>query len=371
MKDFINKFLMPFIGFVLIASLISAGVAKMLDSDPIIVFSIILVGAIVSALIKNNPGAGGNDLTVKNGIEVEIWANYIIERLYKQNKFLEFAFNDDDKVLAGKVVHIPQPGAKPVTRKNRNVYPATAVRRTDTDITYVLDEYTTDPTHIADAEKVELSYDKIDSVYGDHAGQIAQDVADDAILKWLTGIPQTNIIKTTGAATADIIEGATGQRKTFNHMDLKKGQRFFNRTNISDANRYALLSANMADELFDSLSATQYRDFSQYADAANGVIGRLYGFDIMTRSSVATASLSGSDLVLNPWGAAVAAGDRDVSMIWQKDAVARALGEVKFFENVDRAEYYGDVYSSLLRFGGRRRRADNYGIAAIIQDTAV
>lgn len=371
MKDFKKLFLLPFLGFVLIISLLSPGIGKMLSVHPGVVFSVILIGSFVAAIFKNRKGGSGEAPAAKNGVEVEIWATYIIERLWKQNKFLQYAFSDDDKVLAGKVVHIPQPGAKPVTRKNRNVYPATAVRRTDTDITYVLDEYTTDPTHLPDADKVELSYDKIDSVYGDHAGQIAQDVADDAILKWLDAIPQTNIILTTGAATGEILTGATGQRKTFDHANLKKGQRMFNVQNVSESDRYALLSANMADELFDSLSATQYRDFSQYADAANGVIGRLYGFDIMTRSSVANAAGANGAIAMNPWGAAVDGDDRDVSMIWQKDAVARALGEVKFFENPDRAEYYGDVYSALLRFGGRRRKADNAGIAAIVQDIAL
>lgn len=368
MKDFIKLFLLPFIGFMIVLALVSPGLAKLLDVDTSIVFTAILLVSFCAAVYKNKRGTNGHPPVAKQGVEVEVWANYIIERLWKQNKFLQYAFSDDDKVLAGKIVHIPQPGAKPTTRKNRNVFPATAVRRTDTDIIYALDEYTTDPTHIQDAEKVELSYDKIDSVYGDHAGQIAQDVADDAIIKWLTGIPQTNIILTTGAATSEILTGATGQRKTFDHTNLKKGQRMFNVQNVSEADRYALLSANMADELFDSLSSTQYRDFSQYADAANGVIGRLYGFDIMTRSSVAAASGANGALAVNPWGGATGTTDRDVSMIWQKDAVARAMGEVKFFENPDRAEYFGDVYSALLRFGGRRRRADNAGVAAIIQD---
>lgn len=321
----------------------------------------IMVGVIAFSVILSQKGT---HLSVKNGVEVEVWANYIIERLWKNNQFLQHAFSDDDKVIGGKIVHIPQPGAKPLITKNRSVYPATAVRRTDTDILYALDEYTADPTHLPNADKVELSYDKIDSVYGDHAGQISQDVADDAIIKWLTGLAASKIIRTTGANTSEILEGATGTRKVFVHGDLRKCQKTLDKQNIPDEERFALLSADMADQLFESLTNTQYRDFSQYADAKEGVIGRLYGFNIMKRSSVAVAS---SALAINPWGAAIEATDLDVSFVWQKNAVARALGEVKFFENPDRAEYYGDVYSSLLRFGGRRRRADDFGILAIAQ----
>jgi hypothetical protein len=361
MKSFFHKFLIPLLGFLLVLSAAVPAISDLFGFHPMVV-ALFLTFLVLLFASKFTSGT-----IVKNGVEVEIWANYIIERLWKDNAFLKFAFSDDDKVLAGKIVHIPQPGAKPLVTKNRSSYPATAVRRTDTDILYPLDEYTTDPTHIADAEKVELSYNKIDSVYGDHAGQLVQDVADDAIVKYLLGIPQTSIVRTTGANTSEILTGATGTRKVFVHDDLRRCQKILNKQNISASDRYAMLSSDMADQLFESLSNTQYRDFSAYADAANGVIGKLYGFNIMQRSSVAVAAGAPGAVAINAWGAAVDTGDFDTSFVWQKDAIARAIGEVKFFENPDRAEYYGDVYSALLRFGGRRRRANSEGILAITQ----
>lgn len=366
MKNFINKFAIPFLLFIMTVAFITSPMSAAMAINPLIPVVVVTVGAV--AYVKYFPTM---DFSTRNGVEVEIWAQYIIDRLWKDNGFLLRAFSDDDKVLAGKIVHIPQPGAKPTVVKNRNVFPATAVRRTDTDILYSLDEYSTDPTHIQDAEKVELSYDKINSVYGDHAGQISEDVAGSAIVKWLDAIPQTSIIRTTGANTSEILTGATGTRKVVVHTDLRKAQKMFNKQNIPANDRTALLSADMCDQLVESLSNTQYRDFSAYVDAKEGVIGRLYGFDIIQRSEVAVATETGGNCAINAYGAAVAAANHDVAMLWQKDAVARALGEVKFFENVDRAEYYGDVYSALLRFGGRRRRADNFGIAALIQSVGV
>lgn len=369
MKNFLLKFLIPFVAFTALVSFGAAEVSAQVGLDYESTLSIAMPVATGSVLLYAYYYPPSIPI-MKMGVEVEIWANYIIERLWKDNQFLVHAFSDDDKVLAGKIVHIPQPGAKPVTVKNRNTFPATAVRRTDTDILYPLDEYTTDPTHIQDAEKVELSYDKINSVYGDHAGQLVQDVADDAIVKWLTGIPQTSILKTTGGATADKPDGATGNRKALVHEDLRRAQKLLNKQNIPAQDRYAMFTANMSDQLFESLSNTQYRDFSSYADAANGVIGRLYGFNILSRSEIAIGATTAGNVAIKPWGAAIDAADNEVSYCWHKNAIARAMGEVKFFENPDRAEYYGDVYSALLRFGGRRRRADNYGIIAISQDAA-
>ena len=248
--------------------------------------------------------------------------------------------------------------------KNRSSFPAAAVRRTDTDITYVLDEYTTDPAHIQDAEKVELSYDKIASVFGDHAGQLVETVADDMIIKWLTGIGAGSIVRTTGAAAAAKVAGQTTTRKVFTHTDLKSAKLKLDLQNMPALDRYALLEANAADELFDSLSSTQYRDFSQYADAKTGIVGKLFGFDIMVRSTVAIASSADA---INPLGASVLATDNVASLVWQKSAITRALGEKKFFEDKNNPLYFGDIYSSLLRMGGRRRRADDAGVIAIIQ----
>jgi hypothetical protein len=300
-------------------------------------------------------------------VQQEIWVRYIIQRLWKDNTFLTKAMNEDQYVVGGRIVHIPQPGAKPVVQKNRAVYPGVAVRRTDGDITYNLDEYTTDPTHIVDADKVELSYDKINSVFGDHAGTLVETIADDYIIKWLNGIPAANIIRTTGTGAAATTAGQTGLRKVFVHDDLRKGKLILDLQKVPSDGRFALLEANMADQLFASLSNTQYRDFSQYADAKEGIIGRLYGFNIMNRSEVAMASVANA---INPLGAAITATDNVASICWHKDFVTRAMGEKKFFENPNRAEFYGDIYSALIRGGGRRRREDNAGVVAILQDAA-
>jgi len=295
------------------------------------------------------------------GIQLEIWAKYIIERFWKDNSFLKNAFSDDDKVLSGKIVHIPQPGAKPVVVKNRSSFPATAIRRTDTDITYVLDEYTTDPTHIEDAEKVEVSYDKIDSVLGDHMSQLTETVADDILIKWSPAAAQ--FVRTTGADAAGT--GAqTLTRKAFTGADLKKAGFIMDTQNAPKADRYAMLDANMMDQLTSSLTDTLYRDFSSYYDAKNGVIGRLYGFDLLTRSSVLNYA---TDDTVKALGAAGAATDNFAALCWQKNSVARAMGEVKMFQNINDPLYYGDIYSALLRMGGRIRRENAEGIIAIVQ----
>ncbi|MFQ8805871.1 MAG: hypothetical protein ACLR8Y_13235 [Alistipes indistinctus] len=45
----------------------------------------------------------------------------------------------------------------------------------------------------------------------------------------------------------------------------------------------------------------------------------------------------------------------------------RCQGDVKFFEDEGNPQYYGDIYSGLVRMGGRKRRADQKGVIAIVQ----
>jgi len=294
-------------------------------------------------------------------VQTEIWVRYIINRLWKDNQFLKYTFNDDQYVVGGKIVHIPNPGSKPTVVKNRAAFPAIAVQRADTDITYTLDRYSTDPTQIEAADLQEITYDKISSVFGDHAGQLVETVADDMIIKWLTGIAA--IVTTSGGATGNLVAGQTGTRKVLMNGDLKKAKLQMDLQKVPAADRYALLEANRMDELLSDLSVTQYRDFSDQMDAANGIVGKLYGFNIMSRSNVAMASAGN---VISALGAAVGATDNVVNLAWQKDSITRAIGEKRFFENKDDAFNYGDVYSALLRAGGRRRRSDDAGVIAIV-----
>jgi len=321
-------------------------------------FILVLGSAFVISAITPMPKG------VAAGVVLEVWANYIIERFWKDNAFLKNAFDDSQYVVAGRIVHIPQPGSKPNVVKNRATFPGTAVRRSDTDITYALDEYSTDPTHIPNIDAIHLSYSKQDSVLGDHMQVLNETVADDMLIKW--GANAT-VVKTTGGPSAvqvGPVGGQTGNRLAFHHTDLKKLMIRMNADNVPKQDRFVLIDDNMFEAFYDSLSDTQARDFSQYMDAANGIVGRLHGFNILTRSSVLAFDASDNVKAL---GSVLAATDNLASIAWQKNSVAFALGDTKLFQNVNDALYYGDVYSALVMAGGRVRRSDGLGVYAIVQ----
>lgn len=298
-------------------------------------------------------------------IQKEIWTKELSEQLYKGNEFILRATNHDEYVMEGKVVHIPQDGAAANVVKNRTVYPATAVQRVDSEVTYLLDQYDISPTFVSNVDTVELSYDKLASIIRNMSKKLREAVADDIIAKWLVGITTANIIRTTGAATAVSTAGQTGTRLAMTANDLKKAKLRMDLANIPSEGRYAMFESNMLDQLTGDLNVTQNRDFSSKFDATSGTIGRLYGFDILQRSTVAMANATATTINAN--GQTVLATDNVALMCWQQDSVARALGEVSFFDDMANPLYYADIVSALVRMGGRRVRADDLGIIVIAQ----
>ena len=309
-------------------------------------------------------------------IPVQIFADYIVEKLRKANPFLAFAVDESAKVLGGSVVHIPQSGAAPTTVKNRSTFPATAVKREDSFVTYALNVFSTDPTHVSWHEENEVSYDKTDSVLGDHVETLAEAVGDDMIYSWLQGyktdgktpdtIPATNVVFTSGASRATVEEGQTGNRKKITVADIQKIAVKFNKKNVAKQNRYLMLESNMYQELIESLTDNQMAAFQGTANLAEGIMGKLCGFNVLERSSVCNFTKDGAPKLP---GEAMAATDCIGGIAWQKDCVAKAIGDTKPFQDNDNPLYYGDVFSALVKSGGRCRRADWAGVAAIVEGT--
>lgn len=345
--------------------------AKLLSSIVLLAFAItfvtsvtgwspIAVGASLTAFMLFVPMPQGS----LRGVIVETWANYIIERFWKDNAFLKNAYDDSDKVVQGRIVHIPQPGSKPAVQKNRTVFPATAVRRTDTDVLYSLDEYTTDPAHIPNIDAIHLSYDKQDSVLGDHMETLTETVADDMLIKWGANATVVSTTGGAGALTVAAVSGQTGTRKAFVHQDLQKLMIRMNVDNVPKNDRFAMIDDNMFDAFYSSLSDTTAKDFSRYMDAENGIIGKLHGFSIMTRSSILNITSAGAVKAL---GATLAATDHLASFAWQKNSVAFALGTTNLYQDLNNPLYYGDIHSTLVMAGGRVRRGDGLGVYIIAQ----
>jgi len=299
-------------------------------------------------------------------VDVEIWQNFIAENLFRGMEFVRNAYNADQYVVGGHVVHIPNAGSAGGAKRNRTNLPAAVVRRGDLDVIYALDEFTTDPMLITDAEKVELSYDKIASILSDKLLLLKQLIGDWMPYKWA---PAANIIRTTGGNVTAHLPSATGNRKLLTVADLRAAKTYLTNRGVPFEDRFALMDGNLLDQLVSELSANANKDFSRAYDPTNGVIGKLEGFNIVERAQVVKYTNASTPVSIEP-DTTAAATDNSGVICYQKNAVEKAEGTIKFFEEKESPTYYGDIYSALVRLGGRIRRKDENGLVAIVQASA-
>lgn len=318
-------------------------------------------GVLASSFIPKNITPGSLAMAVNK----EIWVDYIIGNLFKNNEFLNYAIDESQYVLKGSVIHIPQAGAPSGVKRNRKKLPASVTLRSDSDITYVLDEFTTDPRLIRNADEAELSYDKLNSCMSEDMMYLRQVVAEWMLYKWR---PEKHFVPTTGDAVAAHISGATGNRAAMTLADLVAAKELMDDQDIPQEGRICLLDNKMYNQLAADLKVNDNRDYSIVLDPKTGKISQLESFNLLKRSSgLISSAADGAVISPDDSKETTACG---VASCWQTASVAKALGETKMFDEKDSVTYYGDLYSFLQRMGGRKRRADEKGVIGIRQANA-
>ena len=300
---------------------------------------------------------------INMAIQKEIWMNSIVEGLFADNSFLSKAFNADMFVNAGRTVHIPNAGAPSNVVKNRTVKPASVGTRTDSPLSFDLDEYTTDPIYIPHADTVELSYNKRESVLRQDKAKLQEVIGNAFLFYWAPA--SANSISTTGKdAAAAHTPSATGNRKKFSKADVLAAYTKFNSDDVPQTERYLLLDAVMYAQLLEDLTANESQAFHAGVNTAQGIVGKLLTFNVMVRSKALRYTGAGA---AKEWTAAGAATDNAAGLAWHVNSVCRALGEIVAYENIGDPTWYGDIYSFLIRAGGRPMRSDVKGLLAITQ----
>ncbi|WP_299282155.1 P22 phage major capsid protein family protein [uncultured Porphyromonas sp.] len=256
-------------------------------------------------------------------LQKEIWLDHLVGNLFPDNSFLSKSFNADQFVRAGKVVHIPNAGAKLSASVGPISRPKTATETTDTELTFEIKEIYTDPLYIQNADKYELSYDKRDAVLSACRSALSDKVATEILKSWIGTTTKTKLIGT-----------------TFSRQDVLKAQTKLNEQDIPQEGRYLLLDAKCYEELLSDLTEVQANAFLATANASTGVVGKLYGFEVMLRSSL----INGVS-----------------AFAWHKDYVCRAQGDHEMFEQENDPHYYGDVLSFLVRAGGMYMKTSAIG----------
>ena len=294
-------------------------------------------------------------------LQKQIWLNSIVELLFASNTFAARSVNHS-AFVTDKTVHVPNAGSAPGVVKNRSTFPGTASQRTDYDLTYDINEYSTDPIHLQYSEEVELSYNKRESILKQMKAALADAVHADLVAAWVpSGYAK---VGTSGSAAPAHMSSSTGNRNAMSKADVLAVKNLFDLDDVPQTGRCMLLDAVMYNQLMASLSDSEAAAFLASVNAQKGVLGNLYGFDFYMRSTVLRVNAAGT--TLNPTAAAT---NSAAGIAWQEDCVSRAEGKHEIFDDSDNPLYYGDVMSALVRAGGHYMRNDKKGVAVIYQVT--
>lgn len=292
-------------------------------------------------------------------------------KLFPSSGFLSRALNDD-AFVNNNSVELPHSGTIPSVSVNRSTLPATIAKRTDAATQYLLDEFTTDPTLLQDSEALTVAYDKRSSILDQHAKKQMEKCSTAALYRWAAGA--TSPIASTGSARAADGAAQTGTRLAFTAEDLFNVKTRFHKDDIvpdNDAvNGIAVLTPRQYQDLILDPDIKDQSAFGNMGGAPlpNGVVNRIGGFDIYLRSSVIVLDNANA---LKAEDAAGAATDQSAALFYSPDYVRRAKGAVNVYINPGVAEYYGDIFSTMVRFGATFARNDNKGVYILFEDDNV
>lgn len=287
-------------------------------------------------------------------------------QLFPSNLFFNQA-KDDSAWVNFNTVELPHSGNIPAVTVNRGSLPGTVAKRTDNATSYALEELTTDPTLLQDSEALVVAYDKRASILNQHVMAINDKAALRCMYNWANGMIQgTNLLPTTGAARA--AGAGTGTRLAITKADFLLAKLKLDSQNIPLEGRVCVLPPAMYADL---LAIPEFSYFQQYGQVVlpSGVLQRALGFDIYIRSETQLYTKAGGPVyTLKAEGsAAIAATDCQGALFYNRDYVRKAKGNVKVYVSPDRPEYYGSIFSTMVRFGSAQVRNDQKGIVVVVE----
>lgn len=355
-RVFVNLMLAILIGFAVTAS------GAPLEVSSSISGGIFAIGTIGQLAFGNFLPQGAFNMA----LQTEVWVQDIKETLFYENEFIRLAV-DHSSYITSQTVHVPQSGGKPNVVKNRTENVAEIKRRTDTELTYNLDNYTTDPFLVKNVEDLQISYDKRQSVMGQHIATLRDQVATETLQKWAVDGSTTHVIRTTGADTAMLpSSAASGKRLLLTPEDIARAAALMDIDKVPNEGRFLIIPTAMFYGLFTQKELVDNQARVGKDMLEKGVLAKLFNFNIITRGSVVRYTNAAANN-LRDASANDAATDCAGAIAFSRYAVSQALGEIMVYLNEGDAQSYGDIMSAEVNHAAHYLRENNFGKVSIAQ----
>jgi hypothetical protein len=301
-------------------------------------------------------------------LQTEVWVQDVMDTLFYENEFLNLAV-DHSAYVQNKTVHVPQSGGKPNVVKNRTEDVADLDRRTDTELVYSLDNYTTDPFLVKDIEDLQISYDKRQSVMGQHIATLGDVIAVETLQKWAVDASTSHVLRTTGPAEGGLTltsATATGTRNLLTYQDIARAAARMDIDKVPKQGRFGVIPTAMFYGLFSDKELLNQQALVGKDMLVVGVVAKLFNFNLITRGEVVRYTNASANNLRGQETAATAT-DCAGAVFFSRFMVSQALGEIKMYYNPGEARSYGDIMSAEVNHAAAALRAANVGRVSIAQ----
>jgi len=295
-------------------------------------------------------------------IQRELWADMIQEELRAKIDPLKLFAMDLSEYAIGKSIHIPVAGATTI-QKNVSSFPMDVAERTDTVIDITLNTYHWSPIRITQADKVQLAYDKMASLYNSLNGGLGERLLIESLIGMYHYTSGANVT-TTGASYPAHATGATGNRRGLTSMDIRKAAALLDKQKVPIADRWLVVDSIMFWQLVDDLAYNA--DRVDIVAGLPSITTPLYGFTIVSVPQVVYLK---SDGTIRAYGATGATTDNAAALAIQKSCVGFGMSGIEIFVDEGNPLYQGDILSGWVLHGSNYLRTTKEGVIPIIQAT--
>jgi len=307
-------------------------------------------------------------------ISPKLFSKDLAVEIFPANVFYTKGFKD---IAAGDVtsVDIPIAGNLGSAKKGHPSLPLTIKQREDSVINYPLTQLYCEPVLVPREEDIVLNYSKqldLTRAMGESISTLAADLTAN-IWGATGGTAGGRVILTTGTARATELTGATSNRKAIAKNDLLAVRKAFMKMNIP---LQGLIAVVTPQQYTDILGIPEFVDFEKtgvMTKLAEGVVGRILGFDIMVRWNETHGSI-GLHYTAN--GATkkdigdVATTDAPAALFFHPRYVRYAEAFPETIINRKPAGYLGGtIIEAVVRYGASLSRSDGRGVVSLVEGT--
>jgi len=266
------------------------------------------------------------------GIQKEIWTDILMEGYYPPGDFLSWS-RDMSELVEFNTLNLAEAGVDPNLLIDNNIYPINSTQRTDLPKTIVLRTLDTDSTIVRNLEEMEASYNKMESVVRGHRNVLRKGSIQLAAHSWAPtqDSPFTPVLAATGA----LVNG----RRLLTFEDILALRAKFVALDVDIASLAIMLNPLHEADLLA-------QDMKMYKEMLAS--GKLWGITIFTNSQ--TPRWNAQTGIKVPFQAAPQPTDTPASVIWSRDEVMRADGDVDVFAKYKDPDQKGDVINFQKRF---------------------